>query len=113
MAIRHGLYLAWELWFRKVEGESDCLEPVQIIYGNTRYFDYFYFKSILQEIDELMLRQWDVKVYHVLQEANSCANFLAKIGSSLVVTLDVMINPPVGLSPLLRGDLRGVLFSRD
>ena len=63
MAIRHGLLLAWQYGFRRVECESDCLKAVQIIHSNGRDFS---FGSIVEEINQLMLLDWDVKVYHVL-----------------------------------------------
>ena len=110
IAIRHGLLLAWQYGFRRVECESDCLKAVQIIHSNTG--DFPYFESIVEEINQLLLLDWDVKVYHVLREANSCADYLAKIGSSTNTAFAILLKPPTDLSPLLLADSKGVFYSR-
>ncbi|XLS54632.1 hypothetical protein HN51_004387 [Arachis hypogaea] len=62
--------------YRKVENESDCMVPLEIINDNTE--DFPKFANILEEIDQFMLLEWDVTIYHVMREANLCANVFDK-----------------------------------
>ncbi|XLT60596.1 hypothetical protein S245_053503 [Arachis hypogaea] len=110
MAIRHGLWLAWQSGYRKVECESDCMVALKIIHDNAEGFPEF--EHIVEEIHRFMLLEWDVIVYHIMREGNSCADFLAKMGSSSNSTFSLMMNPPPELTALLLADSKGVLYSR-
>ncbi|QHO22763.1 Putative ribonuclease H protein [Arachis hypogaea] len=110
MAIRHGLWLAWQSGYRKVECESDCMVALKIIHGNAE--DFPEFAHIVEEIHQLMLLEWDVTIYHIIREENSCADFLAKMGSSSNYTFSLMINPLPELTVLLLADSKSVLYSR-
>ncbi|XLT77189.1 hypothetical protein HN873_033463, partial [Arachis hypogaea] len=59
-----------------------------------------------------MLLEWDVIIYHVMREANSCADFLAKIGSSSSYAFSLMNRPSPELTHLLLADSMSVLYSR-
>ncbi|QHO13931.1 Putative ribonuclease H protein [Arachis hypogaea] len=53
MAIRHGLWLAWQFGYRKVECESDCMVALKIIHDNAE--DFPEFAHIVEEIHQFML----------------------------------------------------------
>ncbi|XLR04880.1 hypothetical protein HN51_059755 [Arachis hypogaea] len=110
VAIRHGLWLAWQFGYRKVECESDCMVALEIIHDDAG--DFPEFADIVEEIHQFMLLEWDVTIYHVMREANSCADFLAKIGSSSSYAFSLMNRPPPELTHLLLADSKGVLYSR-
>ena len=41
-----------------------------------------------------------MSITHVLREANTCANYLARKGDAEVQTLEIITAPPSGLTPL-------------
>ncbi|XLR65771.1 hypothetical protein S83_016443 [Arachis hypogaea] len=108
IAIRHGLWLAWQSGYRKVECESDCMMALKIIQDNAE--DFPEFAHIVEEIHRFMLLEWDVTIYHIMREGNSCADFLAKIGSSSNSMFSLIISPQPELTPLLVADSKGVLI---
>ena len=59
-------------------------------------------------MQELLARNWEVKVQHIYREANQVADLLASLGDSLFIGLYVYFEPPSTLLPILSEDLRGV-----
>jgi hypothetical protein len=56
--------------------------------------------------------EWEVNLSHTLREGNSCADFLAKVGSSNDTKLRIWSSPPEGLNSLLRDDALRLLRPR-
>ena len=73
---------------------------------------YHIYDSILVDIGELLHRSWTMKVTHVLHEANSCADIMAKIGANGQDGLKLWQDPPQQvLSSLLANSLGVVSHS--
>ena len=68
--------------------------------------------AIIADIRDWLKRDWNVKISHILREANACADFLANEGAIGNEKLRVLQEPPQGLLPFMREDLRGTLFLR-
>ena len=70
------LKLCWSMGFKKVEVECDALRIVECINNQT---DEAEIRWLIQEIRELVSRDWQVQVKHVYREANRCADQLARL----------------------------------
>ena len=68
--------------------------------------------AILADISKILQRQWVVQVTHVLREANSSADVLAKIGTEQQDVLKLWHDPPNDVLPSLLSDRLGVILTR-
>lgn len=64
--------------------------------------------TLVVKIQELLTRNWEVKVHHIYREANRTTNLLASLSHSLSISLCVYLEPPFSLVLILSKDLRGV-----
>ena len=62
------------------------------------------FSTLVAKIQELLARNWEVKVQHVYREANRAVDLLASLGHSLSIDLHVYFKPPLMLLPILSED---------
>ncbi|KAJ1418541.1 Ribonuclease H domain [Sesbania bispinosa] len=92
-ALKLGLFIAWDKGCRKLLVDSDSLEAPHIINRGTPSVG-TQFGDVILEIVELLHHSWDIKVFHVLREANVIADFLVKLEES-VVGLLVLEHPPL------------------
>lgn len=111
MALYHGLHLAWSRDFRYVLCETDSKDVVRLVREtvDTHHLHH----AILADIEEYINREWQISISHVLREANSCADFLARDGSSdQNLGVKIWEDPPTALRPLLLADRMGTCFLR-
>ncbi|XP_019440200.1 PREDICTED: uncharacterized protein LOC109345547 [Lupinus angustifolius] len=80
LALEHGFSLAWNMGFRKVVMESDCLEVAHIISKgfHTRIHRIL---TVVNNVRFWLARDWVVDRKFVVQEANMVTNFMPKLGS--------------------------------
>ncbi|KAL4312838.1 hypothetical protein GQ457_01G036830 [Hibiscus cannabinus] len=76
-AIHDGLLHAWELGYRCVEVESDCLDAVKIAMARSKTLDR---SALVCSIHRLLSNDWCVVVTHVDRECNGVADALARRG---------------------------------
>ena len=70
------------------------------------------YASVIKYVQQLIHRNWVVKVQHVFREGNRAADFLASCGHEVHLGCCFYDFPPVGLGSILRDDLAGVSFPR-
>ena len=68
--------------------------------------------SIMDNCRHLTSQILRMRVRHVYKEANRCANFLAKLDTSLKSDFVVFSSPPVGLIHMLEVDAYGLAINR-
>jgi ribonuclease HI len=108
-AIFHGLSIATDLGITELVCYSDSLLSINLISGNpSRYHVH---AVLIQDIKD-KLSQMNVSLRHTLREANSCADYFAKLGAGSDARLLLHSLPPDDLRPLLRNDATGTLFLR-
>ncbi|KAL4333466.1 hypothetical protein GQ457_07G012960 [Hibiscus cannabinus] len=76
-AIHDGLLHAWELGYRCVEVESDCLDAVKIAMARSKTLDR---SALVCSIHRLLSNDWCVVVTHVDRGCNGVADALARRG---------------------------------
>lgn len=111
LAIFHGLKVAWNEGFRRVLCLSDSLLAVSLIMDRPSRFHEC--AVIIASINELLRREWEVRLEHTLREGNACADYLAKAGAAQEQALHVVVDPPPELSLLLLADKSGTVFVRE
>ncbi|KAK7290734.1 hypothetical protein RIF29_05365 [Crotalaria pallida] len=111
LVITLGLLLAWDLEVKFLICESDSSEAVRLI--NLSSVPSFHaYGTVLGDISCILKRNWTVQVLHVLREANSVADGMAKWGSSHT-DMDVVWNhPPNFIALALQADCAGVVHIR-
>lgn len=67
---------------------------------------------VVVDTKKLLSREWEVHLLHILREANSCADFMAKHGARNLAEICIRENPPPGLSALLLADSMGTRYHR-
>ena len=65
--------------------------------------------ATLADVAELLQRQWEVKITHVLRGANTCADFVAKVGANNQHFLEMWLAPPQNVLPILNADRLGTI----
>lgn len=80
MAIKHDLFLVWELGFRHVICESDSLDEIRMLDAPPLTSHLI---VLLMEIVDISTRLWRVFFHHILQESNICAEKLVLLGLCL------------------------------
>ena len=84
----HGLRLAWELGFSKVVIEMDNLCLVDMLLQNSACS--LHNRSLIQELNRLIHRNWIVEVIHTFREANKCVDHLAGLASSYSLGVHIL-----------------------
>lgn len=59
------------------------------------------YAAIIQNVTELLGREWNVKLEHTLHEGNSYVDLLAKMGASGSSFCSLFYTPPHSMEPLL------------
>ena len=70
--------------------------------------EFHHYLNIVQHIRMLIWQNWSVVLQHTLREGNSCADFLARKGSTSREYVTILANPPAGISHLLLADCMGI-----
>ncbi|XP_019457635.1 PREDICTED: uncharacterized protein LOC109358024 [Lupinus angustifolius] len=94
LAMDHGLKLAWELGFKKVHLESDCLEAVHLLSSGI-HIRHQKILKVVSVVRSWLSRDWIVEVDFVVREANQVADFMARIGSHSSDKLRIWSTVPI------------------
>ncbi|KAF7830019.1 reverse transcriptase [Senna tora] len=103
--VRLGLEMAWELGLRKVVIELDSLCAHQLIHAQVQ--ELHPCATLVTAIHQLMTRNWDVHIHHVLRDANQVADFFAGCASHATLNLMKFDHPPTDAVHLLNADAEG------
>ncbi|KAJ1390584.1 Ribonuclease H-like superfamily [Sesbania bispinosa] len=92
--------MAWGKGLRKVICEFDSIEVVHFLHLDV-ILESIPFKDLLLEIRNLMQKNWDIQLVHVLREANSVADRLAKGAVAMADDYTFWDSPPADVLPFL------------
>ena len=110
-ALRDGLSLAIQLGIRNLEVELDAKVIVEML--NNANSSNKKFSPLLLDCRSLMASLTQVRVAHVLREANRCANYLAKNGCYMREDFVIFyVYPSNELDNLLVFDSNGLYYYR-
>ncbi|GAU43449.1 hypothetical protein TSUD_140860 [Trifolium subterraneum] len=104
-----GAFLKRLLW--SIVCYSDSLQAVSLIKDGVSHFHTF--ANEIHIIRQLLRRNWNIVIDHILWEGNACADVLAKKCSSSNSPIVMLDSPPPELSNALSADARGVVFVRE
>ncbi|CAI0462096.1 unnamed protein product [Linum tenue] len=107
--IVHGLRLAWDSGARKIEIQTDSVTAVHLIQSGV---DMHPHHALIAEARRLIELDWEVKVKHVFRESNFTADYLASLGQSLQIGVQVIDNPSPTLNYWMFFDVMGVQTPR-
>lgn len=98
-----GLNLAWSKSYRRVFLESDSKRAVDLVNkGCSRDHPAV---RLIQRIQDLKKRNWDVRVNWIYREGNEAVNWLAGNAMGTSLGLQIFEEPPDMLKPILLQDL--------
>ena len=103
LAVKWGLQLAWDKGFHRVYCETDCLEAFLSISAHQVPLNHMEVE-LLQQIHELVMRNWCVYFSVVLREANTCADLLARHGATMGIPIETWSEPWDELANLMLRD---------
>ncbi|KAF7814031.1 cytochrome P450 71A1-like [Senna tora] len=109
-AIKHGLNLAINKGFLKLEVDSDCQEAVNLISSGD--ISSHHLGVIINDIRTLSKSFEAISFKHILREANFCVDGLAKLGARNRVESYVWEVPPPDISLALLADHAAFGFCR-
>ncbi|KAK2425147.1 hypothetical protein QL285_035429 [Trifolium repens] len=110
MAIYKGLLLAWEMNIKDLWCYSDSKIAIKLVMEPVD--EWHHYAAILNNIQGILRREWQVTIVHTPREGNACADFLAKHGATSNVVFSSIANPHAGLNLHLLADASGTWFSR-
>jgi hypothetical protein len=74
--------------------------------------EWHHYAVILNNIKDILNRDWHVSILHTLREGNTCADYLAKHGANNNEVFSSIAIPPAGLNLFLLADACGTSFLR-
>jgi len=108
-ALYQGLLLAINMNHEVLACYTDSLVIVNLINEDSNH--YHVYAVLIQNIKDIIISR-NYSLQHSLREGDQCADFMAKLGASNDVDLEIHSSPPEGLLPLLQSDELGMLFLR-
>ncbi|KAH9734293.1 putative ribonuclease H protein [Citrus sinensis] len=108
--VLHGLRMAWDLGYRRIQVGTDNCSVVQLIKENNANVTEF--SNIIEMIKDLIRRDWRIQIDHIYREANSAADFLSTHALSLPLGVHFFHFVPSGLRSILYSDMYGVAHPR-
>ena len=108
--LRGGLNLCNEMQLSVVDVQLDAKAVVQLLSNSSSAN--IYALPLLDDCRQLISQIGHVRIRHCFREANTCADFLAWLGSHQDSTFVLFHDPPVGLLDLLSSDRAGMYHSR-
>ncbi|XP_057420427.1 uncharacterized protein LOC130714518 [Lotus japonicus] len=102
--------MAWQLGHRQVVCYSDSLLAVTLIQEPPSHFHEF--AVLINNICDLLRKDWVVRIEHVLREGNACADFLAKAGVNQDLGFLHLQDPLPGMEHLILADSLGMVTVR-
>ena len=109
-ALRDGLQLCLQIHAHSVVIEVDAKAIVETF--NSPTLPSSCVSPIMDECRHIAKQIPQVRFRHIYREANRCADFLGRLGSSLEIGFSVFISPPMDLFPFLEADANGVYVNR-
>jgi hypothetical protein len=95
--------VAWEIEeIENLSVRSDCKKALQLITESTPQSHQY--SQIIDQIKELKSRDWFISFFHIHQESNQCADYMARLGAHAMNCMGMFFVPPTGLSSLLMSD---------
>ncbi|CAI0385655.1 unnamed protein product, partial [Linum tenue] len=83
MAAIRGLRVAWRNGYRKVLLQMDSTTAINIL-TSSEHMEHMYY-ILVQQLQELLNKSWEVKISHIYREGNKVANFLVNKGHSISI----------------------------
>ena len=108
--LRDGLNLCYEMQLSVVDVQLDAKAVVQLL-ANSLSANICAL-PLLDDCRQLISQIGQVRISHYFYEANTCADFLAWLGSQQESSFVLFHDPPVGLLDLLSSDRAGLFHSR-
>ena len=108
--LRDGLNLYYDMHLSAVDVQLDAKAIVQLLANSSSAN--FSVLPLLEDCRHLISQIGQVRISHCFREANSCADFLARLGSHQDSSFVLFHDPPVGLLDLLSLDGAGLSHSR-
>ncbi|CAN0906369.1 Putative ribonuclease H protein At1g65750, partial [Linum grandiflorum] len=103
--ITEGLHLVWQQGARQVAVQTDSVAAFQLINSGGMSDDQH--ASLILQIQELIRRDWDVRINHIYREGNCLADYLAGRGHSLPLgTHNIAVSDPAVASWIAYDRLR-------
>lgn len=109
-AIKNGLDLVWDRGYRNVILESDSKSALDLLDTTANNLHPLF--SLLDHINGLLNREWNVKLQHNLREGNECADWMAKTGATGDSPLVIWEQCPHQLDSTLLADALGLVRLR-
>ncbi|PKI41804.1 hypothetical protein CRG98_037804 [Punica granatum] len=105
-----GLQYAWDLglWRIVLEVDSEVVKLMITRPSPTAAST----KLLVEDIRELLIRDWQVQICHPYREDNACADWMGRLVTRLSPGSHFYAHPPSGDLPLLLGDLSGASLPR-
>ena len=103
-ALRDGLIIVKDLGITNLIVELDALSVIHMLSSDKPYS---IMEPLLSDCKSLYRTIPNKRIQHVYQEANQCANALARLGSSVVSSFVVFVEPPPVVVNLLALDVVG------
>lgn len=108
--LRQALRLARDNGWTCIIIENDCQEAINLMNGDDDEENHPC-RTLIEDCMNIR-RELEPTIQHVLQEANRCANKMAKIGSTQSEKLVKILVPPIELVYDLLMDVEGITFPR-
>ncbi|CAN1241629.1 Putative ribonuclease H protein At1g65750, partial [Linum perenne] len=105
-----GLMIAWDMGYKKVHLQLDSLAAVTVILGNQEEDSRH--SQMLDTINELHRRNWEVTISHIFRDGNRVADLLAHHGHTLDFCFHINCNYPHEVDRAIWSDHVGTCFSR-
>jgi ribonuclease HI len=93
------LTFAWDKGSCKIAIETDSAVAVTLILKD--YPEFHSCASIVNFINRLRMREWQVSITHIYMQANQIADWLASYALSLPTSIHSLSHPPPGSINLL------------
>jgi ribonuclease HI len=108
-AILQGLLVTWEIEeIKNLSVRSDCKKALQLITESTPQPHQY--SQVIDQIKELKSRDWFISFFHIHQESNQCADYMARLGAHAMNCMGIFFVPPTGLSSLLMSDAKKIAY---
>ncbi|KAF7836240.1 cytosolic sulfotransferase 15-like [Senna tora] len=104
--IKMGLEVAWEMGARKIVIEMDSTYAHQLVLSRVQ--ELHPCLSLVNAIHQILARQWEVQIVHVLREANRVADFFASCATHESLDLVKFVQPPLDATHLISADANGI-----
>ncbi|WRX14343.1 Ribonuclease H domain - like 10 [Theobroma cacao] len=108
--VLHGLRLAWDSEFKKVQVQVDNKMVVQAV--STDKLIPGTNTDLIRAIKNVLQKEWEVSFMHTYREGNMVADYLASYAFVLEESYVVLEQAPTGARKLLMYDMLGVCLPR-